>query len=38
MKDKFILIFLIQLLFINCYIGTEETACKYYLERDFGRS
>lgn len=36
MKNKFILILLIHLYLVNCYIGTQETACKYYLERDFG--
>lgn len=36
MKNKFFLILLIHLYLINCYVGTKETACKYYLERDFG--
>lgn len=36
MKNKIILILLVHLYLINCYVGTKETACKYYLERDFG--
>ncbi|WP_244932555.1 hypothetical protein [Leptospira yanagawae] len=34
MKIKIIISSLILFIVANCYVGTKEQACKYYVERD----